>query len=61
MGNYTELLIKFEKEKQQFLFGFNDYDMAREYSVIMLYMYEQLGRKTKRIETPSGSIIVKIK
>lgn len=61
MGNYTELLIMFEKEKQQFLFGFNDYDTAHNYSILMLYMYEQLGRKTERIETPIGAIIVKIK
>ena len=51
----------FEKEKQQFLFGFNDYDKAHNYSILMLYMYEQLGRKTERIETPIGAIIVKIK
>ena len=61
MGNYTELLIIFEKEKQQFLFGFNDYEKAHDYSVLMLYMYKQLGHKTERIETPSGMIIVKIK
>ena len=61
MDNYTELLIMFEKEKQQFLFGFNDYDKAHDYSVLIMYMYEQLGRKTERIETPIGAIIVKIK
>lgn len=61
MDNYTELLIIFEKEKQQFSFGFNDYDNAHDYSVIMLYMYEHLGRKTERIETSTGTIIVKIK
>lgn len=61
MDNYTELLIIFKKEKQQFLFGFNDYYTAHDYSVIISYMYEQLGRKTKRIKTPTGTIIVKIK
>lgn len=61
MGNYTELLIMFKKEKQQFLFGFNDYDKAHDYSVLMMYMYKQLGRKTEQIETPIGAIIVKIK
>ena len=51
----------FEKEKQQFLFNFNNYEKAYDYSILLSYMYEQLGRKTKRIETPSGMIIVKIK
>lgn len=46
MGEYTELLIMFEKEKQQFLFGFTDYDKAHDYSILMSYMYEQLGHKT---------------
>ena len=61
MVEYTELLIMFEKEKQQFLFNFNNYEKAYDYSILLSYMYEQLGRKTKRIETPSGMIIVKIK
>ena len=51
----------FEKEKQQFLFNFNNYEKAHDYSILLSYMYEQLGRKTKRIETPVGAIIVKIK
>lgn len=60
MVEYTELLIMFEKEKQQFLFNFNNYEKANDFSILLSYMYEQLGRKTKRIETPVRAIIVKI-
>lgn len=61
MVEYTELLIMFEQEKQQFLFSFNNYEKAHDYIILLSYMYEQLGRKTERIYTPNHTIIVKIK